>query len=105
MRRRARLASVHEAPTAPVRQRDLLLEATGVDTDAMVHDVMIRFCAAFLDQGMANWQLPRRNEGFYRAFCALYRRPGWAPADWMRGLAQELGRLYDERDRAARFDY
>ncbi len=84
-------------PPPPVRQRDLVLEGTGVDTDAMVHDVMIRFCAAFLDQGMANWQLPRRNEGFYRAFCALYRRPGWAPADWMRGLAQELGRLDDER--------
>ena len=47
-------------PPPPVRQRDLLLEATGVDTDAMVHDVLIRFCAAFLDQGMANWQLPRR---------------------------------------------
>ena len=85
-----------QPPPPPVRQRDLLLEATGVDTDAMVHELMIRFCAAFLDQGMANWQLPRRNEGFYRAFCALYRRPGWAPADWMRGLAQELGRLYDD---------
>ncbi len=63
-------------PPPPVRQRDMLFEATGVDTDALVHDVLIRFCAAFLDQGMAKWQLPRRSEGFYRAFCSLYRHPG-----------------------------
>jgi uncharacterized protein len=73
-----------------------LFDATGVDTDVMVHDVMIRFCAAYLDQGLANWQLPRRNEGFYKAFCALYRTPGGAPADWMLRLAQELARLQDE---------
>ena len=75
------------SPPPPFRQRDMLLEATGVDTDAMVHDVMIRFCAAYLDQGMASWQLPRRNQGFYRAFSALYRYPGWAPR-LDRGLAQ-----------------
>ena len=86
-----------KAPPPPVRQRDMLFEATGVDTDAMVHDVLIRFCAAYLDQGMAKRQLPRRSEGFYRAFCALYRHPGWAPADWMRGLTDELGRLEDQR--------
>jgi uncharacterized protein YbcC (UPF0753/DUF2309 family) len=83
-------------PQPPVRQRDILFEATGVDTDALVHDVLIRFCAAFLDQGMAKWQLPRRSEGLYRAFCSLYRHPGRAPADWMRELAQELGRLEDQ---------
>ena len=75
----------------------MVFEASGVDVDDMVHDVLIRFCAAFLDQGMAKWQLPRRNEGFYRCFCSLYRHPGWAPADWMRGLANEAGRLLDER--------
>ena len=79
-----------------MRHRDLLLEATGADTDALVHDVLIRFCAAFLDQGLAHWQLPRRDEGFYRAFCSLYRQPGGPPDRWMRGLAAELGRLEDE---------
>ena len=84
-------------PPPPVRQRDMVFEATGVDTDALVHDVLIRFCAAFLDQGMAKWQLPRRSEGLYRAFCSLYRHPGRAAAtSWMRGLAQELGRLEDQ---------
>ena len=83
-------------PLPEVRHRDLLWEATGVDTDALVHDLLIRFCAAFLDQGMANWTMPRRNEGFYLAFCSLYRTPGGMPARWMRGLGEELARLEDE---------
>ena len=96
LRRRPRPASLHQAAAAAGAAARHVFEATGVDADALVHDVLIRFCAAFLDQGLAKWQLPRRNEGFYRAFCSLYRQPGRAPADWMRGLAQELGRLEDQ---------
>jgi uncharacterized protein YbcC (UPF0753/DUF2309 family) len=84
-------------PTPAIRHRDLLFEATGVDTDALVHELLIRFCAAFLDQGLAHWRLPRRDEGFFRSFCALYRRPGGPPDRWMRGLADELTRL-EERN-------
>jgi hypothetical protein len=32
-----------------MRQRDMLFEASGVDTDAIVRNMMIGFCAAFLD--------------------------------------------------------
>src|SRR5579883_783568 len=80
---------------APVRHRDLLLEATGEDADALVNGLLTRFCAAFLDQGLTHWQLPRRDEGFLRAFCALYRQPAGPPDHWRRGLARELGRLED----------
>ena len=82
-------------PPSPIRHRDLLLEVSGADADALVHEMLIPFCAAFLDQGMANWQLPRRDEGFYRAFCALYRQPWGPPRRWLRGLSAELGRLDD----------
>lgn len=83
------------APLA-IRHRDVLLEATGVDTDLLVDDRLIPFSAAFLDQGFARWELPRRDEGFYRSFCSLYRLP-WGPPDrWMRKLAEEVGRLQDE---------
>ena len=86
----------YHAPAAPaIRHRDVLLEATGVDADAPVNELMIRFCAAFLDQGFAHWHLPKRDEGFYRAFCALYRRPLGPPARWMKGLERELARLDD----------
>ncbi|HMF16068.1 MAG TPA: putative inorganic carbon transporter subunit DabA, partial [Gemmataceae bacterium] len=80
-------------PVLPIRHRDLLLKATGVDSDRLVNDLLIRFCPAFLDQGLAHWPLPRRDEGFYRSFCALYRQPGGPPARWMRGLAGELARV------------
>ncbi len=83
-------------PPERLRHRDLLLEATGEDADALVNGLLIRFCSAFLDQGLAAWPLPRRDEGFLRAFCALYRRPGGPSARWRAGLAAELARLEDQ---------
>jgi uncharacterized protein YbcC (UPF0753/DUF2309 family) len=83
-------------PPERLRHRDLLLEATGEDTDALVDGLLIRFCSAFLDQGLAAWHLPRRDEGFLRAFCALYRRSGGPPARWRAGLGAELARLEDQ---------
>src|SRR5471032_2720226 len=38
------------SPVEPaLRTRNLLLDVTGRDTDRMVNDVLIRYCAAFLD--------------------------------------------------------
>jgi uncharacterized protein YbcC (UPF0753/DUF2309 family) len=79
----------------PIRHRDLLLEATGVDADPRVNDMLVRFCAAYLDQGFGHWPLPERERGFYHAFCSLYRKPGGPPARWLRGLDRELARLQD----------
>ena len=78
------------APEFPVRHRELLLLATGEDADSPVNDLLIPFCAAFLDQGFAKWRLPRRGEGFLRSFCALYGQPNGPPRGWMSGLAAEL---------------
>lgn len=84
-----------EPAPRPVRHRDLLLMATGRDTDLLVHEILIRFCAAFLDQGFAGWSLPRREAGFFRAFVELYRDAG--PAEpWLRGLPAELRRAEHE---------
>lgn len=87
------------APPPPprARHRDLLLRAPGVDTDPWVNDVLIRFTAAFLDQGVAHWQLPHRDEGYFRAFLALYREPHGPPDRWMVGLAAVAGKLADAR--------
>jgi uncharacterized protein YbcC (UPF0753/DUF2309 family) len=90
------VASFRPQSPEPLRHRDLLLQATGADADLLVHDLLIRFCAAFLDQGLARWPLPRREEGFYQAFCALYRQAGGPPSAWMRGLAEELARLQEK---------
>ena len=78
-----------------VRHRDLLFQVTGEDSDSTVNDLLIRFSAAFLDQGMARWPLPNRDAGYLKAFCSLYRLAGGSP-DWCRlGLAKELARIED----------
>jgi uncharacterized protein YbcC (UPF0753/DUF2309 family) len=83
-------------PAVPVRHRDLLLQATGEDADLLVHDLLIRFCGVFLDQGLAGWQLPRRDEGFYRAFVNLYAGERSRHEPWRRDLPKELSRLKAE---------
>lgn len=80
----------------PVRHRDLLLKACGDDSDLLVQEILIPFCAAFLDQGMAGWPLPGREQGFYRCFAALFGQRGGTPTSWMRALARELVRLQAE---------
>jgi len=84
-------------PPLPLRHRDLLLEATGEDTDQLVHPLLIRYCAAFLDQGIAHWPLPSREKGFFQAFIDLYILPGGPPDAWLRGLRRELKRIREQK--------
>lgn len=86
-------------PPIPVRHRDLLLQVTGTDIDLQVNAILIRFCAAFVDQGIAHWPLPNRENGFFQAFASLYRKPG-SPERWLRRLRPELARLQDSRTSA-----
>jgi uncharacterized protein len=79
-------------PARPIRHRDLLLEATGVDTDRLLNDVLIRFCSVYLDQGIAAWTLPNRDQGFFRCWFDLYRTS--RPVEpWLRGLPAEIRRI------------
>lgn len=82
---------------ARVRLRDGLLETTGQDSDLLVHEVLIRFCSAFLDQGIARWTLPHRSDGFFQSFCTLYGGRLGPPERWMRGLRAEIQRLRARR--------
>jgi uncharacterized protein YbcC (UPF0753/DUF2309 family) len=90
---------VHGRPPPPhhaqrfLRHRDLLLESTGIDTDGLVHEVLIRFCAAFLDQGVAALPMPHRDRGFFQAFCILYGSHTGPEEPWLRGLPAELKRI------------
>ncbi len=88
------------APPPLVRHRDLLEAVTGADADALVHPLLIRLCAAFLDQGMAPWSLLDRELGLYRAFLRLYAPPGGPPERWLRGLPELLA-AEDAEPRAA----
>lgn len=71
------------------RHRDLLLAVCEVDSDELAHDVLTRFTAAFLDQGVAGWELPHRAQGLYRSFLQGYALRGVSPTRW----ASQLRRL------------
>ncbi|WP_239513629.1 YbcC family protein [Streptosporangium sp. 'caverna'] len=74
------------------RRRDQILAVTGLDPDELVHPLLIRLSAAFLDQGVAYWPMPGRHRGFLGAFRRLYGRPGGPPDRFLRGLGPELRR-------------
>jgi uncharacterized protein YbcC (UPF0753/DUF2309 family) len=61
------------APEAPVRHRDWLLAAHGIDTDAWIHPPLIRFLAGYLDQGLSHWAMPGRDLGIHGCFLEIYR--------------------------------
>src|SRR5437764_2934917 len=61
------------ATATPVRHRDLLRAAFGLDTDAWIHPPLIRFLAGYLDQGLAHWSMPGRNRGIHGCFLEIYR--------------------------------
>ncbi|GGK21483.1 hypothetical protein GCM10010124_12430 [Pilimelia terevasa] len=78
------------APPPAARPRDLLLARTGHDTDTDTHPLLIRFAAAYLDQGVAYWAMPGREEGILAAFRSLYGRRGGPPEPWLRDLPAVL---------------
>ncbi|MBL4883994.1 MAG: DUF2309 family protein, partial [Planctomycetaceae bacterium] len=79
-----------------IRHRDFLLEATLCDSDELVNEVLIRFCAAFLDQGFANWSLPDREKGFFEAFRSMFQT-GTPMEWWLRKLPDELNRITESQ--------
>lgn len=76
-----------------IRPRDLLLHATGKDIDRDVHEVLIRFCAAYVDQGYSDWLLPNRDQGFFESFVALYSAKFGCSDRWLKRLPEELDAL------------
>lgn len=79
-----------------VRHRDLLIALGGMDSDLLVNEVMTRFCAAFLDQGIGHRTLPDRDLGFFHAFCGIHRQGGGMGAWWMKGLRSEAERVQSD---------
>ncbi len=93
----ARRRGQHTAPSASryLSFRDVLLKRNGCDAYRMVDEPLIRFSAAFLDQGFADWELPHRSAGFFRAFAELYACPVSPVPLWMHGIGHEFQELLD----------
>ncbi len=50
------------------RPSELVSHLYGLNLDGLVNELLIRFCAAYLDQGFAGLQLPGRSDGCGRVF-------------------------------------
>ena len=68
------------------RHRDILLKLSHFDCDLQVHDLLIRFTSAFLDQGFAAWSVPQREDGFYRCFLTLFAEKSPWTEKWLQRL-------------------
>jgi uncharacterized protein YbcC (UPF0753/DUF2309 family) len=86
--------------TLPVRHRDWLLAACGIDTDAWIHPPLIRFLAGYLDQGLAHWSMPGKRLGIHGCFLEIYAASLAAGCGrWARVLPQVVrGDLEGRRD-------
>jgi hypothetical protein len=60
--------------------------------DEIIHPWLIRLCSVFLDQGMAYWPMPHRDQGFYAAVRMLFSRPGGIFPRYLAGLDEEFQR-------------
>jgi hypothetical protein len=55
------------AADRPKRPRDAVLAQFGTDMDLLIHPPLIRLVGAYLDQGIAYWPMPQREDGLLKA--------------------------------------
>jgi uncharacterized protein YbcC (UPF0753/DUF2309 family) len=98
------LALAEASTTASVRVgprlRDRVMAHTGQDADTLVNPFLVRFLAAYLDQGVAYWPMPDR-DGLYAAFVRTYARAALVPP-WLEGLREER---IETRDALAQIEH
>ncbi|MGE0709644.1 MAG: putative inorganic carbon transporter subunit DabA [Planctomycetota bacterium] len=76
------------APGAPVTHRELILAAGGADLAQAVDPLFLRLVAAFLDRGLAHWEMPGRERGLLSAALSLLDRGALARVRWYEGLGE-----------------
>ena len=60
--------------------------------DEIIHPWLIRLCSVFLDQGLAYWSMPHREQGFYASVRTLLSQPGGMFPRYLTGLDEEFRR-------------
>ena len=72
---------------------DFCERITGAPVPGVVNDQMIRWCAAFLDEGLAGWPMPDRERGLYDAWRTLAERDLTFMFMGLRNVAQKIRQL------------
>ncbi|MCI0407086.1 MAG: DUF2309 domain-containing protein, partial [Acidobacteria bacterium] len=72
---------------------DFCERITGARIVGTINDQMIKWCAAFLDEGLAGWPMPGRERGFYEAWRTLAERDPMFRFLKVRNSAQKIGQL------------
>ncbi len=78
------------------RIRDQLVARGASDPDVLVHPVLIRWCAGFLDHGVAYWPMADRKTGFYRVFIEHFSQTTEVIRPWMRTVREIARRALRE---------
>lgn len=84
-----RIDALHQSKPAAAkatRPRDGILAIHGIDTDEVVHPLLIRLSAAYLDQGIAYWPMPEREKGFWNASLKILSQRWTIFPDGLQGL-------------------
>ena len=76
-----------------IRHRDLLLQLTGVDTDKLVHTVLVPFLSGFLDQGQVKWGHWDRGQRLLKKFAEIFGQRNMAEARWLQALTPFVQQL------------
>lgn len=79
-----------------LRPRDWLFEASGEDPDDLVNQILIPFCSAFIDQGFSSWELPNRDQGFFKSFVELHFKKSFWDEPWKSKLRSRLASIRAE---------
>ena len=68
------MAHGHRGETAYHTMGERVNRLTGINIVEQINEQMIKWCAAFLDEGLSDWSMPDRELGFYDAWRAVAQR-------------------------------
>ena len=79
---------------------DWLDELAGASVVESINEQMVKWSAAFLDEGLAGWGMPGRGGGFYRSWTELAARDRSGRFLGIRGVASKIRSLPDSAEEA-----
>lgn len=75
-----------------VRPRDFIFERYRFDIDDLVKPFLIRYAAAYLDQGVGSLAQPDKSDGFLVSFRNMYLLGNLPLPSWLKGITAECQR-------------